>query len=110
MLDLIRTSTDLDLLIDCGVIHNACGIKAFGMWISLEEGLIEVKSSKEHYAMKLDIRRRCKMRRYRLWSEFRILFCSRPWLVVSTTAVVLVTVGTLIQAYTAIIGSHKMKP
>jgi len=92
------------------VIDNACGDKGFEMWKTLQEGLVEVDSSQIHHNMKDAIKNRCDRRRPRLWSEFKMVFCSKPWLVLSTIAVVLVTMATLVQTYTAIIGSNKMKP
>ena len=110
LLDLIKTSADLELLIDKGVVYNACGVKAFDKWTALEQGLSEVKSSREHHQMKAAIKKRCEYKRYRLWSEFNARFCSRPWLVLSTIAVVLVTLATLIQTYATIIETDRMKP
>jgi hypothetical protein len=110
MLDLIETPEDLRILTDCGVIQNPSRIRGFEMWKALDQGLALIDSSEEHNQMKRDIRSRCKLRRHRLWSEFRTLFLSKPWLALSALAVTLVTVATLIQTYAAVIGSDGMKP
>ena len=110
MFDLIETNQDIQLLTQCKAIHNGCGNRAFEMWSALNEGILKRRSSKEHNEMKRNIERRCKLKRYRLWSEFKTLFFSRPWLTLSTIAVVVVTIATLLQTYTAIIGSNRMKP
>jgi hypothetical protein len=109
MLDLIETPEDLRFLTDCDVIHNECGVRGFEMWTGLEQGITAVPSSKEHNEMKGAINRRCKLRQHRFWSELRTLFLSRPWYTLFALAVALITVGTLIQTYAAVIGSDGMK-
>ncbi|KAG0623991.1 hypothetical protein M758_3G215900 [Ceratodon purpureus] len=110
MLDLIKTPDDMDHLIKCGVIDNGCGSRAFEKWQPLNEGIIYLRSSSEHNAMKEDINRRYDQKLPKLWREFRTLFCSRPWLVVPVIAATLVTIATLIQTYTAVTGSDRMMP
>ena len=109
-IDLIKTYSDVEVLTECEVIENHIGVSAFKNWKSLEEGLVKIPSSKAHHDMKEAINRRCRKRRHRYWHEFRILFCSRPWLALSAITVVIVTVATLLQTYVAIIGSNRMKP
>ncbi|KAG0584526.1 hypothetical protein KC19_3G215400 [Ceratodon purpureus] len=111
MLDLIKTPDDMDYLIKCGVIHNECGSRTFEMWQPLDKGLLLLPySTREVNAMKDDINRRYDQKLPKLSREFRTLFCSRPWLVVPVIAATLVTIATLIQTYTAVIGSDRMMP
>jgi len=108
--DLIKTPGDLEVLIEAKVIENGCGERAIHILRALDEGFVAVASSTKHYEMIERIERRCRRRRYRLWSEFKEQFCSKPWVVMSTIAITLVTLATLLQTYTAIIGSDRMKP
>ena len=111
MLDLIDTAQDFKFLsTKCGVIDNECGSRGFEMWNALNQNLAILPSSKEHNAMKEAINKRYKLHRYRMWSEFKTLFLSRPWLTVSAIAAILVTVATLIQTYAGVINTNGMKP
>ena len=111
MLDLIVTNEDFEFLsAECGVIDNGCGSRGFEMWTALNVHVTVVSSSKDHNEMKEAINKRCKLRRYRMWSEFRTRFLSKPWFTLSAIAAILVTVATLIQTYAAVIGTNGMQP
>jgi hypothetical protein len=113
MTDLIKELGDVKHLIDCGVIQNElCTDKnAFQMWNSLQSDLIIFPvNSKEYEGMVSEINKQCKSSLNVMRTEFYQLFCSRPWYVIGVITAAIVTVGTCIQAYTAVIGSDKMQP
>lgn len=101
MLDLIHSKNDVKLLIDCGVIHNHLGndMKALEMWSSLSKNFIITGSSADFHRMKAQIKKHCRTMKYVLWTEYRELFCSRPWYVISFLYATIVIIATCIQAY-----------
>jgi hypothetical protein len=112
MTDLIREEGDVKHLIDCGVIQNglATDNNAFQMWSNLQSELVLPEISKEYAEMVSEINKQCKSKLNVMRTEFYQLFCSRPWYVFGVITATIVTVGTCIQAYTAVIGSDKMQP
>ncbi|CAK9218694.1 unnamed protein product [Sphagnum jensenii] len=110
--DLIGSLDDVRLLIKHGVFINRVGpeIAIFDMWRSLNKGIWVGNVSKSTIAVGENLNKHCKSRKNVIITEFSQLFCSRPWYVVSAIAVTLVTLATLIQTYTAVIGSNKMRP
>jgi hypothetical protein len=112
MTSLIKEVGDVKLLIDCGVIKNTLGNDntAFQMWNSLQSDLFLPKYSAQYNNMVARINDQCKSTLRVLRTEFVQLFCSRPWHVFGLITATIVTLATCIQAYTAVIGSDKMKP
>jgi len=112
MTSLIKEVGDVKHLINCGVIQNNLGTdkNAFQMWDSLQSQLFLPIYSTAHADMVSKINKQCKSSLNVITTEFYQLFCSRPWYVIGVITASLVTVGTCIQAYTAVIGSHKMEP
>jgi hypothetical protein len=112
MADLIGSLDDVRLLIKHGVFINYLGpeMAVLDMWRSLNKGLWGGDVSKSTIEVAENLNKRCKSNKNVIITEFSHLFCSRPWYVVSAIAVTLVTLATLIQTYTAVIGSNKMRP
>jgi hypothetical protein len=110
--DLIASIDDVRLLIKHGVFINLLGpeMAVLDMWRSLSKDLWWGNVSKSTIEVAENLNKHCKSRKNVLITEFSHLFCSRPWYVVSAIAVTLVTLATLIQTYTAVIGSNKMRP
>ncbi len=112
MADLIGSVDDVRLLIKRGVFINHLGpeMAVLDMWTSLNNGLWVGDVSKSSIEVAENVNKHCKCRKNLIITEFSQLFCSRPWYVVSAIAVTLVTLATLIQTYTSVIGSNKMRP
>ncbi|CAK9216801.1 unnamed protein product [Sphagnum troendelagicum] len=112
MAGLIGSVDDVGVLIKHGVFINTVGpeMAVLDMWRSLNKGLWLGGVSKSTIEVAENLNKHCKSRKNVLITEFSHLFCSRPWYVVSAIAVTLVTLATLIQTYTAVIGSNKMRP
>ncbi len=112
MVDLVGSLDDVRLLIKHGVFINQLGpeMAVLDMWRSLNKGLWYGRVSKSTIEVAENLNKHCKSRKNVLITEFCQLFCSRPWYVVSAIAVTLVTLATLIQTYTSVIGSNKMRP
>jgi len=112
MADLIGSVDDVRLLIKHGVIktHLRPEMAVLDMWRSLNEGLWYSYVSKSTIEVAENLYKHCKARKNVTISEFFQLFCSRPWYAESAIAVTLVTLATLVQTYTAVIGSNKMRP
>ncbi|KAH8972009.1 hypothetical protein BDL97_02G172100 [Sphagnum fallax] len=112
MADLIGSLDDVRLLIKHGVFINYLGpeMAVLDMWRSLNKGLWGGDVSKSTIEVAENLNKHCKSNKNVIITEFSHLFCSRPWYVVSAIAVTLVTLATLIQTYTAVIGSNKMRP
>jgi hypothetical protein len=98
---------DVKLLIKHGVIISYVGPETVVLdtWRSLTKGLWHGKVSASIIEVGEKINQHCKSRKNVIITEFSQLFCSRPWYVVSAIAVTLVTLATLIQTYTSVIGS-----
>ncbi|CAM6008488.1 unnamed protein product [Sphagnum balticum] len=112
MADLIGSLDDVRLLIKHGVFKNHVGpeMAVLDMWRSLNKGLWISSVSTSTIEVAKNLNKHCKSRKNVIITEFSHLFCSRPWYVVSAIAVTLVTLATLIQTYTSVIGSNKMRP
>ncbi|CAM6043863.1 unnamed protein product [Sphagnum compactum] len=112
MADLIGSVDDVRLLIKHGVFINSLGpeMAVLDMWRSLNKGLWYDYVSKSTIEVAENLNKHCKSRKNVVITEFSQLFCSRPWYVVSAIAVTLVTLATLIQTYSSVIGSNKMRP
>jgi hypothetical protein len=112
MADLIGSVDDVRLLINHGVFINYLGpeMAVLDMWRSLNKGLWDGDVSKSTIEVAESLNKHCKSRKNVIITEFSHLFCSRPLYVVSAIAVTLVTLATLIQTYTSVIGSNKMRP
>jgi hypothetical protein len=112
MADLIGSPDDVRLLIKHGVFINRLGpeMAVLDMWRSLNNGLCCGYVSKSTIEVAKNLNKYCKSTKNVIITEFSRLFCSRPWYVVSAIAVTLVTLATLIQTYTSVIGSNKMRP
>jgi hypothetical protein len=112
MADLIGSLDDVRLLFKHGVFKNHLGPETavLDMWRSLNEGLWYSDASKSTIEVAENLNKHCKSRKNVIITEFSQLFCSRPWYVVSAIAVTLVTLATLIQTYTSVTGSNKMRP
>ncbi len=112
MADLIGSLDDVRLLIKHGVFKNHLGpeMAVLDMWRSLNKGLCYSHVSKSTIEVAENLNKHCKSMKNVIITEFSQLFCSRPWYVVSAIAVTLVTLATLIQTYTLVIGSNKMRP
>ncbi len=112
MENLIGNLDDVKLLIKHGVIISYVGPETVVLdtWRSLTKGLWHGKVSASLNKVGEKINKHCKSRKNVIITEFSQLFCSRPWYVVSAIAVTLVTLATLIQTYTSVIGSNKMRP
>jgi hypothetical protein len=110
--NLIGNLDDVKLLIKHGVFINYVGpeMAVLDTWRSLNKGFLSGKVSASIIEVGEKINKHCKSRKNVIITEFSQLFCSRPWYVVSAIAVTLVTLATLIQTYTAVIGSNKMRP
>ncbi len=110
--NLIGDLDDVKLLIKHGVFINYLGPETVVLdtWRSLSKGLWKGKVSASIIEVGEKINKHCKSRKNVIIAEFSQLFCSRPWYVVSAVAVTLVTLATLIQTYTSVIGSNKMRP
>jgi hypothetical protein len=111
MKNLISGPEDVKLLIECGVIVNFLGNEAdvCEAWNQLTRGLwFEVQSQSIHQIAE-GINRHCNSSN-RQRTEFYERFCSRPWYVISIIAATLITLGTCIQTYVAVIGSDRMGP
>jgi hypothetical protein len=111
MKNLISGPEDVKLLIKCGVVVNFLGNEAevCKAWNRLTRGLWFEGQSKSICQIAEAINRHCNYRN-RQKTEFYEKFCSRPWYVISIFAAILVTLGTCIQTYVAVIGSDRMKP
>jgi hypothetical protein len=111
MKNLISGPEDVKLLIKCGVIVNFLGNEAevCEAWNRLTTGLWFEGQSKYFCQIAEGINRHCNYRN-RQKTEFYEKFCSRPWYVISIFAATLVTLGTCIQTYVAVIGSDRMAP
>jgi len=112
MADLIGSVDDVRLLIKHGVFINGLGpeMAVLDMWRSLHKELWCGSVSKSTLEVAENLNKHCKSRKNVIITEFSQLFCSRPWYVVSAIAVTLVTLATLVQTYTSVIGSNKMRP
>ncbi|KAH9572864.1 hypothetical protein CY35_02G174000 [Sphagnum magellanicum] len=112
MENLIGNLDDVKLLIKHAVIISYVGPETVVLdtWRSLSKGLWYDKVSASIIEVGEKINKHCKSRKNVIITEFSQLFCSRPWYVVSAIAVTLVTLATLIQTYTSVIGSNKMRP
>jgi len=112
MEDLIGSLDDVRLLIKHGVLKNNVGpdMAVLDMWRSLDKELCFGPVSKSTIEVAKNLNKHCISRKNVIITEFSELFCSRPWYVVSAIAVTLVTLATLIQTYTSVIGSNKMRP
>jgi hypothetical protein len=112
MADLIGSLDDVRLLIKHGVVINFLGpeMAVLDMWRSLNKGLWFGNVSKSTIEVAENLNKHCKARKNVIITEFSQLFCSRPWYVVSAIAITLVTLATLIQTYTSVIGSNHMRP
>ncbi|KAH9572859.1 hypothetical protein CY35_02G173800 [Sphagnum magellanicum] len=110
--DLIGSLDDVKLLIKHGVFISYVGpeIEVLDTWRSLSKGLWHGEVSASIIEVGEKINKHCNSRKNVIITEFSELFCSRPWYVVSGIAVTLVTLATLIQTYTSVIGSNKMRP
>jgi hypothetical protein len=111
MRNLISGPEDVKLLIKCGVIVNFLGNETdvCEAWNRLTRGLWFERQSQSICQIAEGIKRHCNSRN-RQKTEFYEKFCSRPWYVISIFAATLVTLGTCIQTYVAIIGSDRMTP
>jgi hypothetical protein len=112
MENLIGSLDDVKLLIKHGVFINKVGpeMVILDIWRRLSQGLCHGKVSASIIEVGEKLNKHCKSRKNVIITEFSQLFCSRPWYVVSAIAVTLVTLATLIQTYTTVIGSNKMRP
>ncbi|KAH9572868.1 hypothetical protein CY35_02G174200 [Sphagnum magellanicum] len=112
MENLIGNLDDVKLLVKHGVIINYLGPETVVLdtWKSLIKGLWYGNVSASIIEVGEKINKHCKSRKNVIITEFFRLFCSRPWYVVSAIAVTLVTLATLTQTYTSVIGSNKMRP
>jgi hypothetical protein len=112
MTSLMKEVGDAKHLIDCGVIQNKLGSdnNAFQMWDSLQSELFLPNYSIAYGDMVSKINDQCRSSRKVLGTEFCQLFCSRPWSALGVFTAIFITVATGIQAYTSVIGSHKMRP
>ncbi|KAH9572872.1 hypothetical protein CY35_02G174300 [Sphagnum magellanicum] len=112
MENLIGSLDDVKLLIKHGVFINKVGpeMVVLDIWRRLSQGLCHGKVSASIIEVGEKLNKHCKSRKNVIITEFSQLFCSRPWYVVSAIAVTLVTLATLIQTYTTVIGSNKMRP
>ncbi|KAJ7522545.1 hypothetical protein O6H91_18G016300 [Diphasiastrum complanatum] len=110
--DLLGGVNDVELLTKRGVIQNKLGNpkKLLKMWIGSSEGLGTRSSSKDFHEMKANIVKHCKSKNNVMLAEFKLVFCSRPWYVISAITVTIVTLATCIQTYVAIMSSNRMKP
>jgi hypothetical protein len=111
MKNLISGPEDVKLLIKCGVIVNFLGNEAevCEAWNRLTRGLWFEGQSKSICQIAKGINQHCNYRN-RQKTEFYEKFCSRPWYVISIFAATIVTLGTCIQTYVAVIGSDRMAP
>ncbi len=109
---LIKEKEDVEHLIDKRVIVNGLVTieNAFDMWNKLQKGLPNTPYSKRYQLIVDEVNKKCKSTVGTLRTEFYELFCSRPWLVIGALTAIVVTLATLVQTYTAIIGSDKMLP
>jgi hypothetical protein len=109
---LIKKKEDVEHLIDKRVIVNGLVTieNAFDMWNKLQKGLPNTKYSKRYQLIVSEVNQKCKSTVSVMRTEFYELFCSRPWLVIGALTAIFVTLATLIQTYTAIIGSDRMLP
>ncbi|KAH9561015.1 hypothetical protein CY35_06G139900 [Sphagnum magellanicum] len=115
MKNLISGPEDVKLLIKCGVVVNFLGNEAdvCEVWNRLSRGLWFEGQSQSIHQIAEGIDQHCNSRISsinRLKTEFYEKYCSRPWYVISFFAATLVTLGTCIQAYAAVIGSDRMAP
>jgi hypothetical protein len=109
---LIKKKEDVEHLIDKGVIVNGLVTieNAFDMWNKLQKGLPNTPYSKCYQHIVSEVNEKCKSTVSVVRTEFYELFCSRPWLVIGALTAIVVTLATLVQIYTAIIGSDRMLP
>ncbi|CAM6008667.1 unnamed protein product [Sphagnum balticum] len=109
---LIKKKEDVEHLIDKGVIVNGLVTieNAFDMWNKLQKRLPNTPYSKRYQLIVSEVNEKCKSTVSVMRTEFYELFCSRPWLVIGALTAIVVTLATLIQTYTAIIGSDRMLP
>jgi hypothetical protein len=110
--ELIKKKEDVEHLIEMGVISNGLVTieNAFDMWNKLQRGLPYTKYSNHYQGIVTDVKNKCKSTMGMMRTEFYELFCSRPWLVIGALTAIVVTLATLVQTYTAIIGSDRMLP
>jgi hypothetical protein len=111
MQNLISGPEDVKLLIECGVIVSFLGNEAAvcEAWNRLTRGLWFHGQPQSIRQIAEGINRHCNSRN-RQKTEFYEKFCSRPWYVIFIFAATLITLGTCIQAYVAVIGSDRMGP
>ncbi|CAM6022909.1 unnamed protein product [Sphagnum balticum] len=111
MKNLISGPEDVKLFIKCGVLVNFLGNEAdvCEAWDSLTKGLWFEGQSQSIHQIAEGINQHCNSRN-RQKTEFYEKFCSRPWYVISIFAATIVTLGTCIQTYVAVIGSDRMVP
>jgi hypothetical protein len=111
--DLVKTEDDFKLLVDSGVIENNLDddeVGAHRIWKRINNQIyIAFVSEVLHTTLKT-INKFAKSKRNLYWFEFKKTFCSRPWIILSVLTIIVVTIATCIQAYTAVIGSNGMKP
>lgn len=115
MKNLISGPEDVKLLIKCGVIVNFLGneVEVCEAWNKLTRGLWFESQSQSICQIAEGINQHCNSiisSINRLKTEFCEKFCSRPWYVISIFAATIVTLGTCIQTYVAVIGSDRMAP
>jgi len=108
MKNLISGPEDVKLLVNCGVIVNFLGNEAevCEAWNRLTRDLWFDGQSQSIHLIAKAINQHCNSRK----TEFYETFCSRPWYVIFIFAATLITLGTCIQTYVAVIGSDRMGP
>jgi hypothetical protein len=111
MKNLISGPEDVKVLIKCGGIVNFLGNEAevFQAWNQLTRGLWFEGQSKSICQIAKGINQHCNYRNGQK-TEFYEKSSSKPWYMISISAATLVTLGTCIQAYVAVIGSDRMGP
>jgi hypothetical protein len=111
MKNLISGPEDVKLLIKCGVIVNFLDNETVvcESWNRLTRELWFDGQSQSIHLIAEAINQHCNSRNCKN-TEFYGTFCSRPWYVISFFAATLITLGTCIQAYVAVIGSDRMGP
>ncbi|CAM6074932.1 unnamed protein product [Sphagnum tenellum] len=111
MKNLISGPEDMKLLVNCGVIVNFLGNEAevCEAWNRLTRDLWFDGQSQSIHLIAEAINQHCNSRNPQK-TEIYERFCSRPWYVISIIAATLITLGTCIQTYIAVIGSDRMGP
>ena len=112
MENLMKTNEDIELLVKWGVIEVHVGTHdiVLKMWKTIVCNVTNPYLTKQFLSTLEKVKKYVGQRRNKLRFEFMKLFCSRPWIVVSVIAAILVTIATLIQTYVNIIGSNGMQP